>query len=87
MKRDARVKVVYFLMKKTTFTQASQEKDYFHSGVSLHFRPVIVRYGFSTAFFQIFIVLEMYNFVKRPEFPKASGYRLLADRALRGGAF
>ena len=37
MKRDASVKVVFFLPKKTTFTEAS----------SLHFRPVDVRYGFS----------------------------------------
>ena len=25
-----------------------KEKDYFHSGVSLHFWPVVIRYGFSS---------------------------------------
>ena len=41
MKRDARLKAVYSL-----------EKDCFQSGISLHFRAFVVRYGFSSSGFQ-----------------------------------
>ena len=37
MKRDAQMKVVFF----------SREKDYFHSGVSPHFRAFVIRSAFS----------------------------------------
>ena len=38
MKRDAWI-VVFFL-------QSTKEKDYFHSGFSLHFCPIVARYSF-----------------------------------------
>ena len=34
--------------KTVRYDDGPKEKDYFHSGVSLHFRPVVVRYGFSS---------------------------------------
>ena len=54
MKRDAKVKAVFFLEKR------QQKKDSFQSGVSIHFGVMNRRYSFSWEFFEEIYYVFLY---------------------------